>query len=129
MIEYPRDYHAGAVLIDPREQPQDEIGFNNALIIELQTSLRVVRTVTASPDTLTATDEIVLVDVPGGATINLPAGVKGRRYDIKRLNAPPGQVTITPNGVEQIDNAANVILTARYVSVTLVSDGANWWII
>jgi prefoldin subunit 5 len=60
--------------------------------------------------------------------INLPAPEKGKVIYIKKLNT--NLLTLIRSGSEQIDHvAANKSLTSAKESVTLISDGVNWFII
>lgn len=63
-------------------------------------------------------------------TINLPtaAGITGRIYNIKAINID-NAVTVSPNGAEEIDGDNTDITLALMESITIQSDGSNWWII
>jgi hypothetical protein len=59
--------------------------------------------VAASPYNVLATDEIVFVDTDGGGiTVNLPAGNAGRHYKVINCGSGSHDVTLDPNGTEQI---------------------------
>ena len=82
--------------------------------------------------TATAVDEIINCDASGGSfTITLPTsvGISGKRYDVRKSDSSGNTVTIDADGSETINDAATQIITAQYVNVTVVSDGANWIII
>lgn len=118
-------------IIDPFTNPVYDNQWGGAVSVDLETLARRVRTVTSTPYALDAdTDDVVLVDVSGGATVNIPSAtdLAGRTFDIKRLNAPPGNVTIAPAS-GTIDGASSYVLTARYMSARLLSDGTNWHLI
>jgi hypothetical protein len=75
------------------------------------------------------TDSSVLADATGAAfAVTLPtaAGVKGRIYTVKRMNAGANNVTIACTGGQTIDGAATVVLAAQYDRATVQSTGANW---
>lgn len=56
-----------------------------------------------SPYTVLATDHIIICDTDGGAiTVNLPAGVEGREYRISNVGSSGNDVTVDPNGTEEI---------------------------
>jgi hypothetical protein len=86
----------------------------------------------ASPYTLDsadATPNYYLGVVGTGAAISilLTAGVDGREIVIKSEATNTSDITITPNGAETIENAANyVILAATAGSITLIFRGTNW---
>mgnify|MGYP000332746881 CR=1 FL=1 len=71
------------------------------------------------------TTQNVTVDLPN------PASYTESRITVKRLDANHGDgstLTIEPFGAETIEGAANLALTIQNVSLTLVTDGINWFI-
>jgi hypothetical protein len=83
--------------------------------------------------TATESDHTILCNTTGGGfTITLPAasGCSGRIYVIKKTisNSGANNVTIDGNASETIDNSATISLQCRS-SVTIQSDGSNWWIL
>jgi hypothetical protein len=75
---------------------------------------------------------IILVDSTSGAvTITLPAAAsyKGRHYYIKKIDSSVNAVTIDGNGSETIDDQLTAVITVQYTSLTIFSDGTEWWII
>lgn len=94
---------------------------------------KTVRTVTATTDTPTKYDEIVLVDddTAGAAvTVTLPGAtvIVNKQYTFKKLGST-ATVTIFNGGASAIDGQANYYLTGQYDSVTVVNDGTYWWVI
>lgn len=89
----------------------------------------------ASPYTLDSagtTPNYYLGVVGTGAAIaiNLTAGVDGRVVVIKSEAGQTSDITVTPNGAETIENAANyTILAATDGAITLVFRGTNWNVI
>lgn len=73
-----------------------------------------------------APDYVVFGNSTSAFTITLPAVLSGRTVVIKNINT--GAVTISPAS-GTIDGSASAVLSVRYTSLTLVSDGANWFII
>lgn len=74
----------------------------------------------------------VLVDAVGAnRTITLPtaASARWRKYTIKKIDATANTVTIDADAAETIDGAATFVLTTQYESVTIQSDGTEWWIL
>ena len=63
-------------------------------------------------------------------TCNLPTavGISGRVVVFKKLVAA-NNMRIIPNGAETIDGAASYITAVQWNSVTLISNGANWFLI
>jgi len=88
-----------------------------------------VETFTASSDTLDDNNHTCLCDCTSNAiTLNLPVGVSGTQYVIKKTDATANAVTVDANGSELIDGAATQTITTQYESITIVSDGSNWFI-
>ena len=93
------------------------------------TQARVMQQITtqASPYVVLATDDVVFANPQADQTITLPAASAGRRVTVKRVNTSAFTVTISGG---TIDGAASTALSGgSYDAVTLVCDGANWWII
>ena len=76
--------------------------------------------------TLTSTDSTILAN--GAITVTLPTatGIGGRQYTIKNIST--SAVTIASAG-GTIDGATTISLTSHYESVTVQSNGTNWWVI
>ncbi|MBU0495305.1 MAG: beta-propeller fold lactonase family protein [Chloroflexi bacterium] len=87
-----------------------------------------VSVTTVTGDTSLAVTQSGVVLVNNAATITLPAAAsaKGVTFTIKRLTA--GAVTVNTAG-GNIDGLASQSLAAQYDLITVVSDGANWFII
>lgn len=84
--------------------------------------------------TATADDHTILCDATAASfTITLPAAasVTGLILVIKKIApaAAANTVTIDANGAETIDDAATQVIAKRYDSLTIQSDGTEWWII
>lgn len=90
-----------------------------------------VNTITSTPYTALTTDRIILVNIAGTSTVNLPtaSGNKNLQYTIKKIYNDANAVTIDGNGSETIDGQTTYLLGAVNDFVTIVSDGANWQII
>lgn len=91
------------------------------------------RTITANltVDT-TTTDYLILCNNSGGITITLPAPTTGRVLVIKDIagTSNTNNITIARHASETIEGvAASKILQTNYGSVSLSSDGTNWWMI
>jgi hypothetical protein len=78
-------------------------------------------------------DIIVLCNTSSAAwTYTLPApGSNYNRYLVIKDtgNATTHHLTIAPHASETIDGASSYVLTINYATVTLVSDGTNWWVV
>jgi hypothetical protein len=78
-----------------------------------------------APD-VAGTDYVYLVSAAATITLPSPSGIKNS-YTIKRTGT--GQVTIaTPSGVIE-GGGASITINVQNVSLTLVTDGTNWFII
>jgi len=64
-------------------------------------------------------------------TVELPpaASMFGRQFVIKRIDNSGNTVTIDGDGTETIDGATTQPLTTQYQSMTVISDGTEWWIV
>ncbi|MGH8016660.1 MAG: hypothetical protein ACREBV_10745, partial [Candidatus Zixiibacteriota bacterium] len=91
-----------------------------------------VITAPSGPITLNESHSVVLcTPIFNTATvINLPSatGIAGRQYTIKLISVD-GPAVIDPAGSEQIDGVASVTLSQYGKYLTIVSDGADWYVI
>lgn len=88
-------------------------------------------TSTTSDLTLDNTHHTMVVDASSAArTITLPTALSAWRriYVIKKFDNV-NNVTIDANGSETIDRVTTQTLTTQYSSITLQSDGTEWWVI
>lgn len=82
---------------------------------------------TDSPYTALSSDYYIGVDGTTAVTVDLPAGSDGDTYVIKSEATSTSDITINPNGIETIENAASfTILAVTAGSVTLIFRGTNW---
>jgi hypothetical protein len=65
----------------------------------------------------------------GTFTVTLPTavGVEGQYFVVK--NSGTGVITVDGNGTETIDGALTQVMSVQYMSMTLISNGANWLVI
>ena len=97
----------------------------------LDSSYLNVSNVTSST-TLTAYEDVLLVDASGGAvTVALPAAATcpGKLFRVKKIDASGNAVTIDGSGSEAIDDSTTQVISVQYVAVTIASDGTEWWIL
>jgi hypothetical protein len=94
---------------------------------ELAIKAATVRTVTGTATAL-ITDRIIICNSASAFTVTLPAAADrtGHILDIKNINA--GIVTVDGDSAETVDDMANQTIS-KYDSITVVSDGSEWWII
>lgn len=82
---------------------------------------------TSSNTTLTNTNDVVLVT--GNTQITLPIPSSGKTLTIKKTDVAGTTVVIIPAGSETIDGLPSYSIPAQYQSVTLTTNGTNWFII
>lgn len=89
-----------------------------------------LRTISAA-SAATASDETILVTGATTYTLTLPTDhVANKRLVVKADgNAVTNNKTISGSGGDTIDGAASIVLDTNYASVTLVSDGTNWFVV
>lgn len=77
-------------------------------------------------------ERITLCDATSNAiTVSLSTAAtrKGRMHTIKKIDSSVNAITIDPHSSETIDGASTHTLSSQYDTVTLVSDGTEWFII
>lgn len=82
--------------------------------------------------TLLTTDNVILGDATTGAlvfTLPTAASAAGQVFFVKKIDASANTVTVQGNGVENIDGSNTFAISTQYVSVTMVSDGSQFWVI
>lgn len=102
---------------------------NKAGINTIQT--QAVRVATTTPVTVSASTDWVVetkLSAPGAVAVNLPAGVTGQTFLIVdgTGDAKTNNITITGNGGQLINGAANFLIDHNRGAVYLVFDGTGW---
>jgi len=84
-----------------------------------------------SPYTAGAKQTILASAAGGSIKIDLPAAASNEdtRFTIKKLDATNNAILIDPNGAELIEGAADYTINVQAVSITIICDGSNWFII
>lgn len=83
-----------------------------------------------SNTTLTGDYDLVLVDCSGGeVTVTLPAAAEFpfKQYRIKKVDSTLNPVKVVPDGVEEIDDELEWLITNQYNCMDIVSDGTDEW--
>lgn len=89
-----------------------------------------VRTTAAVSTTSTLSNDVNLCSGgAGGITVTLPSVADGKMISIKKVDSAAGTVTIQRGGTANIDGATTKALYYQYESMTLVSDGTDWFIV
>lgn len=94
--------------------------------------LLLAQTVQSTNYTATSSDySIFCIGGTSGITIALPAAASniGRVYIIKKIDSGAGKITIDANLNETIDGSLTWLLTLQYESITIQSNGSNWYIL
>lgn len=100
-----------------------------------QTRAIAVSAVKTTAYVVAAADDVVLVDPTGGAfDVTLPNAnvLTGRRVQVKRTTTSANAVTVKSGGgtIDNVAAATGIALAGgTLASISVVSDGANWWII
>lgn len=117
-----------------------EVG-TGALIIRSNGSIISTATLALNIGTITGTTTIadgdtnstLLCNATGGSfDVNLPtaaAANKGRLITVKKIDATGNTVTIKRSGTDTIDGATSQVITTQWTSITVQSDGSNWYIV
>jgi len=82
--------------------------------------------------TITGTDAVIFANASSGnVTITLPAAssLTGYRFYVKRIDGSANICSIARSSTDTIDGQTSVSLDVQYTSLTVVSDGSNWYII
>lgn len=82
--------------------------------------------------TATDADAVILCDASGaGFTVTLPpaADRTGKVFEVKKIDVSANSVTVDGSGAETIDDGTTAVLTMQYEAITIVSDGAAWFIL
>lgn len=90
----------------------------------------VIRTA-PGPHTASTASEILGDSSGGSFVLNLPAASStlGRIYTVIKTDSSINTITVTPAGLDTINNSATYVLNTQYQSVQLLSDGVGNWVI
>jgi hypothetical protein len=80
---------------------------------------------------VSANNATILINHPSapfGVVLPTAASLTGQQYKIKKIDSSANAVTVSTTSSQTIDNALTYPLSTQYQSVTLQSDGSNWWI-
>lgn len=81
--------------------------------------------------TATGTDYNLIFTGTTAATLTLPTavGITGRMYCIKNASSNISTLTIATTSSQTIDGASTATLNNSYQTLSVVSDGSNWYIV
>ena len=85
-----------------------------------------------SPYTILPTDDVLFCDTSSDAiTVNLPAGTGGQHFVIKNAGTSGNDVTVDPNGTEELYGAgagiAHVMIDGENIDIHYSSGLTGWW--
>ncbi len=105
--------------------------YDNVVGVRTRVPLRTSRLATKTGAyIITAADSIILADASGGAfTVTLPPAAVNNTFTIKKVDASGNVVTVDGDGAETIDGALTAALAAQYESLTVITNGANWFVV
>lgn len=92
--------------------------------------VKAIRTITEDYSALN-TDEVILADATAGniiITLPFASDDVGKIFEIKKINII-NSVTIEGIYSELIDADLNKIIGIQYNSISIISDGTQWWIL
>ena len=88
-----------------------------------------ITTVTTATYTLLDSDSFLLINRAGTVAITIPTPLSGRVVRIKDSGGNASQYNITATATAvTIDGQATAVIGTDYDSISLISDGTNWFI-
>jgi len=112
-----------------------ELGYVNGVTSAIQTqfdNIRAIRGNVSISSDVTLTDQrLHLVNTSAARSLALPAAAADLYLVVKDVtgSAQTNNITLTTPGAETIDGGATYVMDANYDSVTVVSDGTNFFLI
>jgi hypothetical protein len=103
----------------------DVVGLVNAVVCEPQTTFTATENVTLNNNH----GAVILCGAAGAITLTLPAAATARKCHLTFINKSGNAVTIDANGSETIDGSLTIQLSSVRSSVTLLTDGTEWFIV
>jgi len=80
--------------------------------------------------TTTQSDDVILCDASSDAitvTLMPASNVIGKIYYLKKVDSSGNAVTVDGDESETIDGSTTQSLSSQYDSITIISDGNNWY--
>lgn len=110
-----------------------EIGWSNnsAAILSWENNSSQIIAWANAQYAVSANNATILVNYPSapfGVVLPTAASLTGQQYKIKKIDSSANAVTVSTTSSQTIDNSLTYPLSTQYQSVTLQSDGSNWWI-
>jgi hypothetical protein len=75
--------------------------------------------------------ETVLANASGGSfNVTLPDATQTTNfYTVKKTDSSSNTITVNTTSSQTIDGGSSAVISVQYVSVTVVSNGANWFVV
>ncbi len=105
-------------------------GTTDAAFLTVAGGISTATTTVSANTTLNDTHSSILCNASGAVrTMTLPAasGLTGRTYTIKKTDSSANACILDANASETIDGSLTLSLTGQYDSVTIQTDGSNWF--
>jgi hypothetical protein len=106
---------------------------NTKVVVDNDTNVKIVvcpniKTVQENTS-ITLNDEVIFVNVTTTVALTLPnvKDAQNKLFTVKNIGT--GTVRIQPSGSETIDGQSYLTLNVKNQTVTIISDGSNWYII
>ncbi len=112
-----------------------QIGYLSTLASDVQVQIDAVRAVnqnvSISSDTTLTNKALHLVSTAAARSLTLPAPAAALFLVVKDVtgSGQTNNITINPAGAQTIDGSATLVIDDNYKSVTIVSDGSNYFVI
>ena len=110
-----------------------DLGNNAAVAKQMKQAIRIC---TTTPVTVSPTSDctlVMLLSAPAASAVNLPAGVNGQLFIVVdgTGDAATNNITITPNGAETIQGAANLVMdhNRQVVILQYSTTGTRWYVV
>jgi hypothetical protein len=106
-------------------------GSNGADGVDGDVYTTATQTGTTRNETATSSCKVILCDCTSNAiTVNLPTAVGNTaKFEIKKIDSSANAVTVDAFSTQTIDGGLTAVLQVQYESITIVTDGANWFLI
>lgn len=109
------------------------INANATALLQIAGNIALTNIATKSANySIVTTDSVIIADASTAAfTITLPnANIgKGTEFKIKKKDSSANVVTVATVSSQLIDGATTFNIGTQYASITIVSDGIQWWVI
>jgi hypothetical protein len=105
--------------------------FRQESALMISSRLSPVQTVSASASVSLATDVVIASAAASSVVITLPQAAmnRGRKILVKRSDDSANACSVAAASGQTIDGSASYALLVQFDSVTVISDGSNWFVV